>query len=30
MLNTVMMPGANAKNIANNYMDMFTVEHIHN
>lgn len=30
MLNTVMMPGVNAKNIANNYMDMFTVEHIHN
>jgi len=30
MLNTVMMPGTNARNIANNYVDMFSVEHIHN
>lgn len=30
LINTVTMPGANAKNIANNYADMFTVEHIHN
>ena len=29
-INTVTMPGLNAKNIANNYVDMFTVEHIHN
>lgn len=29
-LNTVMMPGASAKNVADNYADMFTVEHIHN
>ncbi len=27
---TVHMPGATAKNIANNYADMFTFEHIHN
>lgn len=29
-LNTIHMPGANAKTIADNYADMFTVEHIHN
>jgi hypothetical protein len=28
--NTVHMPGAAAKSIANNYADMFSVEHIHN
>lgn len=28
--NTIHMPGASAKTIANNYADMFTVEHIHN
>lgn len=27
---TVHMPGATAKSIANNYVDMFTFEHIHN
>jgi hypothetical protein len=27
---TVHMPGANAKTIADNYADMFSVEHIHN
>jgi hypothetical protein len=25
-----MMPGTSAKNVADNYADMFTVEHIHN
>jgi hypothetical protein len=30
ILNTVHMPGTNAKNIASNYTSMFTVEHIHN
>lgn len=29
-LNTIHMPGANAKTIADNYANMFTVEHIHN
>jgi hypothetical protein len=29
-LNTIHMPGANAKTIADNYADMFSVEHIHN
>jgi hypothetical protein len=29
-LHTIHMPGANAKLIANNYADMFSVEHIHN
>lgn len=29
-LNTVHMPGSDAKTIADNYADMFTVEHIHN
>lgn len=29
-LNTVMMPGANAKKLADNYANMFSVEHIHN
>jgi len=29
-LNTIHMPGSNAVNVANNYIDMFTVEHIHN
>lgn len=29
-INTVTMPGINAKNVADNYSDMFTVEHIHN
>ncbi len=29
-LNTVHMPGSNALLIANNYADMFSVEHIHN
>lgn len=29
-LNTVHMPGADAKKIGDNYADMFTVEHIHN
>jgi hypothetical protein len=28
--NTVHMPGAAANTVANNYADMFTVEHIHN
>lgn len=28
--NVIMMPGAQAKAIADNYADMFTVEHIHN
>jgi hypothetical protein len=28
--NVIMMPGAQAKTIADNYADMFTVEHIHN
>lgn len=30
VLNTIHMAGANAKTIADNYADMFTVEHIHN
>ena len=30
LINTVTMPGVNAKNIANNYADMFTVQYIHN
>lgn len=30
MLNTVHMPGAMAKTIADNYADMFSIEHIHN
>ena len=30
VLNTVHMPGTAAKNVANNYVDMFSVEHIHN
>ena len=30
ILNTVNMPGSSAKSIANNYVDMFSVEHIHN
>lgn len=29
-LNTIHMPGASAKTIADNYADMFSVEHIHN
>jgi hypothetical protein len=29
-LNSVTMPGANAKTISDNYADMFTIEHIHN
>jgi hypothetical protein len=29
-LNTIHMPGAGAKTIADNYADMFSVEHIHN
>lgn len=29
-INDVQMPGVSAKNIADNYTDMFTVEHIHN
>lgn len=30
VINAITMPGTNAKNIADNYMDMFMVEHIHN
>lgn len=30
ILNTVHMPGTDAKTIADNYADMFSVEHIHN
>lgn len=29
-INTVHMPGTSAKTIADNYADMFTIEHIHN
>lgn len=29
-INTIHMPGANAKMLADNYADMFSVEHIHN
>lgn len=29
-LSTIHMPGANAKTVADNYADMFSVEHIHN
>jgi hypothetical protein len=29
-LNTIHMPGINAKKIADNYADMISVEHIHN
>jgi hypothetical protein len=29
-LNTIHMPGASAKTMADNYADMFSVEHIHN
>jgi hypothetical protein len=30
LINSVTMPGMSAKNFSDNYMDMFTVEHIHN
>lgn len=30
IINTITMPGNNAKKVADNYADMFTVEHIHN
>ncbi len=30
VLNTIHMPGANAKKIADNYVDAFSIEHIHN
>ena len=29
-LNFVMMPGTNAMKLADNYVDMFTLDHIHN